>query len=269
MDGARALCQQHEDEQAQIADQEIILDLAQDGLFGRRADLVRREILRPPFDAVVVDDVSSALIKAQHGQRRNQHRHGEQKRRGNPVERLHPQPEMQTDTAMNPSDSDDRIHQPRLQRPHDPVRKEHLRIEFFVSEQRLPEPHSDNMGDDQRRNAQAQHELQRLDRLPAKLPALIQRPDAERGVSHAGGIEHDPDRRELPEAGVPINAAGQRLHRDIAERMVDEMTDQISEQHQSGGQADLPHADPAGRPCQPVAKMGHAIHGRKIGDGGV
>ena len=58
------------------------------------------------------------------------------------------------------------------------------------------------MGDDQCRNAQAEHELQRLDRLPAKLPALVQRPDAETGVDQRRAIEHDRDRGKLPERGV-------------------------------------------------------------------
>ena len=52
--------------------------------------------------------------------------------------------------------------------------------------QRLAEPHADDMGDDERRDAQAEHELQRLDRLPAKLPALVQRPDAEPGMDQGG-----------------------------------------------------------------------------------
>ena len=44
-------------------------------------------------------------------------------------------------------------------------------------EQGLAEPHADDMGDDERRDAQAEHELQRLDRFPAKLPALVERPN--------------------------------------------------------------------------------------------
>ena len=60
-----------------------------------------------------------------------------------------------------------------------------LRVELLVSEQRLAEPHADDMGDDQRGDAQAEHELQRLDRLPAELPALVQRPDAEPGMHEA------------------------------------------------------------------------------------
>ena len=114
-----------------------------------------------------------------------------------------------------------------------------------MSEQRLAEPDAGNMGDDQRGNAEAEHELERLDRLPAKLPALVQRPEAEAGMDQRGGIKHDRDREKLPEQGVVIDAAGQRLHRDIAERVIEEMADQIGEQHQSAAEPDLPDADAA------------------------
>ena len=68
-----------------------------------------------------------------------------------------------------------------------------------MPEQGLAEPHADHMGDDERGDAEPEHELQRLDRLPAKLPALIKRPDPEPGMDQRGGIEHDRDRKELPE----------------------------------------------------------------------
>ena len=42
-------------------------------------------------------------------------------------------------------------------------------------EERIGDPHTGEMGDDQGRDAQAQHELKRLDRLPAKFAALVKR----------------------------------------------------------------------------------------------
>ncbi len=252
--------QQHKSEQAEIADQEIILDAVQIRPVGWRADLARRKILRPPFGAVAVDDASSALIETEHGQRRNQHRGGEQIRRRAPVERFHPQPEIKTDAAVDPGDDHDREHQPDFVRPHDPVRKKHLRIELFMSEKRMAEPHAGNVGDDERRDAQAEHELERLDRLPAKLPALVKRPDAEAGVDQRRGVKHDRDREKLPERGVVIDAGGKRIDRDIAERMVEEMADQIGKQHQPAGETDLPDADAADEFCQLFpGKGGHAI----------
>ena len=127
--------------------------------------------------------------------------------------------------------------------------------------QRLAEPDADDMGDDQHRYAEAECKLQRLDRLPAELPAFVERPDAEPGMHQARGVEQDRDGKELPERGVEIDAARQRLQRDVAERMVEKMADQIGEQHDAADKADLPKADAAERrssvvlgkerPCDP------------------
>jgi glycerol-3-phosphate dehydrogenase len=115
------------------------------------------------------------------------------------------------------------------------------------------------MWDDKRRDAQAEHELQRLDRLPAKLPALIKRPDPETGVDQRRGVKRDRDREKSPERGVVIDAGGKRIHRDVAERMVEEMADQIGEHNQAAGEADLPDADAADEFCDPLLSWGHAI----------
>src|SRR3981189_3421388 len=50
--GAHAFCEQDKSDQAEIADQEVILDVVHYSLFGPRADLAGRESLRPPFDAI-------------------------------------------------------------------------------------------------------------------------------------------------------------------------------------------------------------------------
>ncbi len=136
-----------------------------------------------------------------------------------------------------------------------------------MPEQGLAEPHADDMGDDQRGDAQAQYELQRLDGFPAKLPALVEGPDTERGVNHGGGVEHDRDGKKLPEQRVVVDADGQRIHRDVAERMVKKMTEEIGKQHQTAGQADLPDADAAERCGEPGSKLwGHVVHKECIVD---
>jgi len=112
-----------------------------------------------------------------------------------------------------------------------------------------------------RRNAQApdegvlqkrvaKDELEWLDRLPAKLPTLVKRPDSETGVDQCCGIKHDRDREKLPECGVVPDTGGKGIHRNIAERVVEEMADQIGKQHQPTGEADLPDADAADEFCK-------------------
>ena len=124
---------------------------------------------------------------------------------------------------------------------------EFLRIEFLVSVQRLAEPHADHMRHDQGGDAQAQHELQRLDRPPAELPALIQRIDAEPHMRERRRVEHDRDGEELPEQRVVVDPDLHGIDRDVAERMVEEMADHIGEQDDAADQPHLAQADGAGK----------------------
>src|SRR6202012_1844361 len=97
----------------------------------------------------------------------------------------------------------------------------------------------------ERRDAQTKHELQWLDGLPAELPALVKRPDAETAMDQHGGVKHDHHGKELPEQEVVAQAPGHRLHRDIAERVVEEMAGQVGKQDQPANHANLPDADAA------------------------
>ncbi len=164
---------------------------------------------------------------------------------------------------MDPGNDHHSEHQPHFVWPYDPVRKKHLRIEFFVSEERLAEPHAGNVGDDERRDAQAEHELERLDRLPAKLPALVERPESEASVDQRRGIKHDRDREKLPEPGVVIDASGKGIHRNVAECVVEKMAHQISEQRQPAAETNLADADAADELCDlSLGERGHAIQSK-------
>ena len=245
VDGAGAPGQQRYADQAEIAEQEIIRDAIEHLCFRACPNLALRQVFRAPFDAVVVDDDASALVEAQHRKRRNQYGCGKQERRRAFVERLHAEPEVKPDAAVDPGYGHDREHHPDPPRRPDPVEKKHLRIEPFMSVQRLAEPDADDVRDHEHGNAEAKEKLKRLDRLPAELPAFVQRPDAERGVHQAGGVEQHRDGQELPEQGVEVDAGRQRLHRDIAERVIEKMAEQVGEQHQAADKANLPDADAA------------------------
>src|ERR1700754_1213128 len=130
---------------------------------------------------------------------------------------------MQADAAVHPGDDHDRIHLPDQIGVADPEGIELLRIELFLPVQTLPKPRADDMHDDESRDAQAKRQLQRLDRLPAELPALIERPKSEAAMHEYRGIERDRDRQELPEHRVVIDAGGERIDRDVAECVIEEM----------------------------------------------
>ena len=169
---------------------------------------------------------------------------------------------------MHPGDDHDGVHLPDEVRTRDQERIEFLWIELFLPEQSLAEPCADHVHDYQCGDAEAERELQRLDRFPAELPALIQRPETQAAVKQHRRVQGNRNRKKLPEQGVVIDADGQRIHRDVAERMIEEMADQIAEQHHAADEPDLAYAD-AAEECSDVfaQKDGHAIHGSSIGYG--
>jgi len=56
------------------------------------------------------------------------------------------------------------------------------------------------------------------------------------------GVKGDRDQRILPDVGVIVRADRQSFRRNDAERMIDEMIDEVCEQNEPAGQPDLPHA---------------------------
>src|SRR3954451_20725428 len=127
--------------------------------------------------------------------------------------------------------------------------------------QDLTEPDADDMADDDHGNRETQYELRELHRLPAELAALVERVDAEPGVDDARAVEQPGNRRELPELHVPVDAGRQRFHRNVAERVIEEMADQVGEQDDAAGEANLPRADAAYKGPDLLRRGNrHAIH---------
>ena len=125
------------------------------------------------------------------------------------------------------------------------VEREQLRIVFLVAVKIVGKPRIGDMGDDQRGNAQAKHELRGLGRAVAELAALVEHPDAERHVNECGQIEDRLDRLALPEIVMGVERFLHRVQRDVAHRMVEEMADEECEQHDAGGKPQLAHAEHA------------------------
>jgi hypothetical protein len=182
MDDAAASFEQHashprqhdETEQAEISGDEVIDDVVQRVLLRWRAKLALGEIgLLPGGITTDRGHMSAGLVEAEQSQRRDQDRAREQERRRALEERLHAQPEIQPDAAMGPGDDQHRGDLQTSERVCYPERIELLRIELLLREQRLAEPDADDVGGDQERDAQPQRELQRLQRGPAELPALV------------------------------------------------------------------------------------------------
>src|ERR1700760_2062652 len=129
---------------------------------------------------------------------------------------------------MDPGDGEHERDLHALERMRDPEGIKLLRIKLLLREQALTEPRADDMKRDQRGDAKPQYQLQRLQRGPAELPALVERPQAKGGMDQRRAVEDDRHGGELPELCVVVDAVRQRIERDVAERMVEEMADQIA-----------------------------------------
>src|SRR6266436_5561947 len=74
---------------------------------------------------------------------------------------------------------------------------------------------------------------------------MVKRPDPEEGMGGCRGKKHRRYWQTFPEGGVISDTCGKGIHRNIAERMIGEMAEQVGEQNQPASQTDLPNADAA------------------------
>ena len=171
--GARA---QGEQQQAGAAAEKAVAGTLERGA---RGGVGRTGLAKRTADPVRVlgerDDRAAALDEAEQGQHRQQQRAGVQGQARAPVPRLGAQPVVDADAAVGPRHQ----HQPGLpggelgsQLPEQ-QQKERVRILQPVVDMR--EAGVEHMVDRQPRNAQAERELRRLERLHAKLAAKIDR----------------------------------------------------------------------------------------------
>src|SRR5947209_9084845 len=102
-----------------------------------------------------------------------------------------------------------------------------LRIAPLKPIQSDPQTLADEVPAQQGGNAQAERQLDELDRFPAKVPALIERPQSERGVYGKRRVEQQRSERALPPPHVEPEPIFHGVKRDVAQGMIDEMAEQI------------------------------------------
>ena len=149
------------------------------------------------------DDLARAVVGADHRQRRQQDRDRQQKWRRPFEKRLQPEPEIKSDAGMGPGHRQQReLHEDHI-RPRDPIGEQGQRIiHRFAVEHKAGNPHHAEMTGEPERNAQAQHELRDLGGRVAKVPALIERPQAERKMRGSGGVKREIDDWNSPPPDV-------------------------------------------------------------------
>ncbi len=186
------------------------------------------------------------MVQTGHRQRRHHHRDGEQERRRPFEERLQPQPEIKPDAGVRPRHrQQDELHRDHV-RPRHPIGKQwQLVMRRAAAENQSGQAHGAEMTGEQKRNAQAQDELGDFGRGVAEMPALIERPQAERHMRDRRGIERGVDDRDAPPPDVEVPPPIHGREGNIAERVIEEMREDVGEHHQAAGDAHLPHADAA------------------------
>src|SRR6202008_2364714 len=89
---------------------------------------------------------------------------------------------------------------------------------------------------DQQRDTQPEHQLGDLDRGVAKMPALVERPEPEQKMDRGGGVKRKIDDRSSPPPDMEAQPGFHGVVGDIAERMVEEMREDVGEHHQAASQ---------------------------------
>src|SRR5262249_17035115 len=94
-------------------------------------------------------------------------------------------------------------------------------------------------------NAQAEHELGDFHGGVAKMPALIERPQAEREVYRSCGVKRGIDDWNSPPPDVPGQPPIHYGIGNITKRVIEEMRKDVGEHHQAAGKANLTYASAA------------------------
>ena len=160
-------------------------------------------------------------------------------------ERFRRSQKVKSDAAVDPGDQHQHcLHRTKLW-PRDPEVEQSERVGAVQSIQRHAKTFADQVRAQKHRNAEPEDELNDLRRFPAKVPPLIERPQPKRRVNAERRIEQQGPDRAKPERHVQVEAILHGIERDIAQRMIEVVRQQIREKNDAAGQPHLTHADAA------------------------
>ena len=207
---AHAAGREHQNDRGTVADRKIKERDAIDD-FALRGRDPRQIFLAPVGVFGKPGDFAPALVRADHCERRHQHRDGEQDGRRPSEERLQPQPEIKPDAGVRPCHrQQDELHRDHVL-PENPIGEQRrCVVGRGKAEQRAGEPHRAEMTGEPQRNGQAEHELRNFNRRVAKMAPLIERPQAKREMRDGRGVKRGIDDRNSPPPDVELQP---RFHR--------------------------------------------------------
>ena len=241
---ARPARDQDQAQHTRVGEREPEDDRVENGPLRRRWQKLRRQIGRAPCRLLAErHDLPPALDQAEQRECRHQHRCCQRDRSCTDEKALETQPEIESDAAVRPRHQQQRELHPFHVRARVPIGVEGLGVIQVAPEQRCRRPHAGEVHDQQERNRQPQQKLDDFARLVLELPALVERPQAERPVDNARRIEHEHHRREAPERHVIPEPLLHRRIRNVAECVIREMREQVGKEDETAGDADLPDAE--------------------------
>ena len=259
--GAHAARHENEPDRCGIAEREVDKDDALDHPRLRGGHAL--QVLLAPLGVVgELGHFAPGMVRADHRQRRQQDGNGEKIRRRPVEERLHPQPEIETDAGVRPGNGERDELDGDVVRRADPIGEQRRGIiERRRIKQRGRQPLGAKMVGEPERNAQAEQKLGKLGAGIAKMPPLIERPQSEREMDDGRNIERIVDHRQPPEGNVVRQPRFHCVVGNDAERVVEEVRKDVGEHHQAGDETHLAHADPA-QPCPDAGAVRCACRGK-------
>jgi len=212
--------------------------LAQGGERGalRRGRRVAKVARRPPGLLDRGGEAEARAVEARQRERRHQHGERKQQRLRARVPGPEPQPEMQPEAQVQPGDREQQRllgGVPRIdpQRVHDPG------VVDVASEQLPRQARSDHVRDEQRRQREAERDLQRLPGRHAQGPAAGERGQREREMREQRAVQEQRAGAAAPPQREP---AAHRVHgaeRNDAKRVIEEVAQEVRRQDKARREA--------------------------------
>ena len=194
------------------------------------------------------DHVSAGLSISQKGQHRDKKRRAIENGKASRIERLQPEPIVNSDTSVYPGDDEPRALLPDVAGIEYPMDQQHVSIGIVGPGELVGALSADNVTDQQERNCEPQRQLRGLSPWHDECSALIKRPGREPEMGHQRGNEEYRAGRTAPHPEEPNPARLHRVERDQAERMVDEMRRHVGQKNEPRDQAQASnHACPRAR----------------------
>ncbi len=216
-------------DEAEIADQKSVVPASDPGTLDGMGQ--RQIVLRARGSRRIGGNLAAHGDEAERGQHRQQDRDGEQDNPQLPVQPPAIERKMQTETAVYPSGRQQaELHALGIRCPEigDDAGVVRRQSEHVVSEPRVGE-----VVDEDERQREAQHDAHQLCRRQPKCPSLVHRPQREEKMGRCDAIEQDGARRASPDRHRKRKAPLGGAERNEAERMVDEMPRDVSEEHKA------------------------------------